>query len=154
LLSRSNHLYTKILVGLDGSSDSMKAVDHALAIAKQNEAKVIVVHIIPSQLRTGVYTSSMAIPTSSEYLKRANEAVDVWFERIKQKAGEMDVEVETKLISSGYSAGQIIVDLAEKENVDLIVVGTRGMTGFKKLLLGSVALEVVTYSHCAIIVMK
>ena len=62
--------------------------------------------------------------------------------------------METKVISSGYSVGQVIVDLAEKENVDLIVVGTRGMTGFKKMLLGSVALEVVTYSDCSVMVVK
>lgn len=153
-MSGSNHLYSKILVGLDGSSNSMKAVDHAIAITKQNEAKLIVVHIIPSQLRSGVYASSIAIPTSSDYLKRADEEVDMWFERIKGKAAQMRIEVETKVISSGYSAGQIIVDLAEKEKVNLIVVGTRGMTGFKKLLLGSVALEVVTYSHCDVIVVK
>ena len=47
-----------------------------------------------------------------------------------------------------------MVDLAEKENVDLIVVGTRGNTGFKKMLLGSVALEVVTYSDCSVMVVK
>ena len=62
--------------------------------------------------------------------------------------------METKIISSGYSVGQVIVDLAEKESVDLIVVGTRGMTGFKKMLLGSVALEVVTYSDCSVMVVK
>lgn len=62
--------------------------------------------------------------------------------------------METKVISSGYSVGQVIVDLAEKESVDLIVVGTRGMTGFKKMLLGSVALEVVTYSDCSVMVVK
>lgn len=66
----------------------------------------------------------------------------------------MGVELETKVISSGYSVGQVIVDIAEKENVDLVVVGTRGMTGFKKMLLGSTALEVVTYSDCSVMVVK
>ena len=47
-----------------------------------------------------------------------------------------------------------MVDLADKENVDLIVIGTRGTTGFKKLLLGSVALEVVTYSYCSVLVIR
>lgn len=44
--------------------------------------------------------------------------------------------------------------MAEEENVELIVVGTSGMTGFKKMLLGSVALEVVTYSDCSVMVIK
>jgi nucleotide-binding universal stress UspA family protein len=132
----------------------MKAVDHAIAVTKQNEANLIVVHIIPSQLRSGVYSSNIAVPTSSDYLKRTDEEVDMWFEKIKVKAAQMHIEMETKVVSSGYSAGQIIVDLAEKEKVNLIVVGTRGMTGFKKLLLGSVALEVVTYSYCDVMVVK
>lgn len=47
-----------------------------------------------------------------------------------------------------------IVDYAERESVKLIVIGTRGRTGFKRLLLGSVALGVVTYSHCPVMVVK
>jgi nucleotide-binding universal stress UspA family protein len=43
---------------------------------------------------------------------------------------------------------------SEKNNVDLIVVGTRGRTGFKKMLLGSVASRVVTYAHCPVLVIK
>jgi nucleotide-binding universal stress UspA family protein len=48
----------------------------------------------------------------------------------------------------------IIVEYAEKEKIDLIVVGTRGMSRFRKLLLGSVASKVVTYAHCNVMVVK
>jgi nucleotide-binding universal stress UspA family protein len=47
-----------------------------------------------------------------------------------------------------------IVEYAEDKNIDLIVVGSRGMSGFKKLLLGSVASGVVTYAHCPVLVVK
>ncbi|MDQ5868930.1 MAG: universal stress protein [Thermoproteota archaeon] len=153
-MAHLNSRYSKILVGLDGSDDSMKAADHAIAIAKLHSAKLLTVHVIPSQIRSGGYSSSIATPTFPEYSKRSDESAETWFGRIKRNAGEAGVEVETKVISSGYSVGQVIVDLAEKENVDLVVVGTRGMTGFKKMLLGSVALEVVTYSDCSVIVVK
>jgi nucleotide-binding universal stress UspA family protein len=46
------------------------------------------------------------------------------------------------------------VDCAEQKKVDLIVIGSRGLSGFKKLLLGSVASGVVTYSHCPVLVVK
>lgn len=130
-------IYSKILVGVDGSEDSMKAADHAVAMAKLHNAKLLAVHAIPSQMRLGGYSSKGVTSVSPEYLAR-----------------EAGIEVETKKTSSGYSAGQVIVDLAEKENIDLVVVGTRGTTGFKKLLLGSTALEVVTYSDCSILVVK
>jgi nucleotide-binding universal stress UspA family protein len=147
-------IYSKILVGVDGSEDSMKAADHAVAMAKLHNAKLLAVHAIPSQMRLGGYSSKGVTSVSPEYLARADEAADVWFERIVHDAREAGIEVETKKTSSGYSAGQVIVDLAEKEHVDLVVVGTRGTTGFKKLLLGSTALEVVTYSDCSILVVK
>ena len=96
----------------------------------------------------------MATPSSPEYSKQTDEDVDKWFETIKHKANAMNLSLETRVISSGYSVGEIMVDLADKENVDLIVIGTRGTTGFKKLLLGSVALEVVTYSYCSVLVIR
>lgn len=153
-MSHLNYHYSTILVGIDGSDDSMKAAGRAMAIAKLHGAKLLTVYVIPSQMRLGGYSSSITTPTSQEYSKRVDEAPDIWLDRIKHNAAEAGVEVETKVISSGYSVGQVIVDLAEKENVDLIVVGTRGMTGFKKMLLGSTALEVVTYSDCSVMVVK
>ena len=47
-----------------------------------------------------------------------------------------------------------IVDFAERNNIDLIVIGTKGRTGFKKVLLGSVASGVVTYAHCPVLVVR
>jgi len=152
-MSHLNSRYSKILIGLDGSDDSIKAAEDAVAIAKLHGAKLITVHVIPSKVTEG-YSSSTTAPTSTEYSKRSVQAAETWFGKIKRNAGDAGVEVETKVISSGYSVGQVIVDLAERENVDLIVVGTRGMTGFKKMLLGSVALEVVTYSDCSVMVVK
>jgi nucleotide-binding universal stress UspA family protein len=48
----------------------------------------------------------------------------------------------------------MILEYAEEQKIDLIVVGTRGRTGFKKLLLGSIASSIVTYAHCHVIVVK
>jgi nucleotide-binding universal stress UspA family protein len=61
--------------------------------------------------------------------------------------------MRTELISSATAVGGI-VGFAEKENIDLIVIGTRGRSGFKKLLLGSVASGVVNYAHCPVMVVK
>jgi nucleotide-binding universal stress UspA family protein len=61
--------------------------------------------------------------------------------------------IRSELIGSASAVGGI-VGFAEKENVDLIVVGTRGRSGFKKLLLGSVASGVVSYAHCPVLIVK
>jgi nucleotide-binding universal stress UspA family protein len=61
--------------------------------------------------------------------------------------------MRTEIISSVTTVGGI-VNFAERENIDLIAIGTRGRSGFKKLLLGSVASGVVTYAHCPVMVVK
>jgi nucleotide-binding universal stress UspA family protein len=63
------------------------------------------------------------------------------------------IQIKTEIIASTNTAGGI-VDYAEDKDVDLIVVGTRGRSGFKKILLGSVAYKVVTYSHCPVLVVR
>ena len=62
-------------------------------------------------------------------------------------------QLRTELIESTSASGGI-VDFVEKEKVDLIVIGTRGRSGFKKLLLGSVAFGVVSYATCPVMVVK
>ena len=65
------------------------------------------------------------------------------------------VKIRTQVIiaSTARTAAEI-VDYAQQENVDLIVVGTKGRSGFKRLLLGSTASGVVTYAHCPVLVIK
>ena len=65
-----------------------------------------------------------------------------------------NIQFKPEIIDPISIVGSSIVDYAERENVDLIVIGTRGRTGFKKMLLGSVASDVVTYAHCPVIVVK
>jgi nucleotide-binding universal stress UspA family protein len=77
-----------------------------------------------------------------------------WTGKIKETAKENNVQMEIRTVESPMHAEVAIVDYAEKENVDLIVIGTRGRTGFSKKLLGSVALGVVTHAVCPVTVVK
>jgi len=76
-----------------------------------------------------------------------------YLNKVRLKANEKNIQIKTEIISSTNIAGGI-VDYAEENKIDLIVIGTRGRTGFKKLLLGSVASHVVTYAHCPVLVVK
>ena len=64
----------------------------------------------------------------------------------KVNADEKKVQIKTEIISSKDISGGIL-DFAKENNIDLIVIGTRGRSGFKRLLLGSVASQVVTYAR-------
>jgi K+-sensing histidine kinase KdpD len=75
-------------------------------------------------------------------------------ERFNENEKENNVQLRTELINSHRQVNYVLLEYAEKENIDLIVVGTRGRSGFKKLLLGSIASGVVTYAHCPVLVVK
>src|SRR5206468_7488493 len=75
-------------------------------------------------------------------------------DKVKQKATEKEVSVKTDVLIKYTSVVKEIVEYAENMKIDMIVIGSRGVTGFKKLLLSSVASGVVTYSHCPVLVVK
>lgn len=77
-----------------------------------------------------------------------------WFENFSHKAKTDNIELKTELINSNRPVDYVILEYAEEKNIDLIVVGTRGRSGFNKLLLGSVASSVVSYAHCPVMIVK
>jgi nucleotide-binding universal stress UspA family protein len=79
----------------------------------------------------------------------------IFLDKIKLEALEIDknIKVRTQLIASPSVVGGI-VDFADEENIDLIVVGTKGRSGLKKLLLGSVASGIVKYAHCPVMISR
>ena len=91
-----------------------------------------------------------------EVLGESREMADsrAWLETFSHEAKANNIELKKELISSHRPVDYIIVEYAEEKNIDLIVVGTRGRSGFKKLLLGSIASSVVTYAHCPVMVVK
>jgi nucleotide-binding universal stress UspA family protein len=76
-----------------------------------------------------------------------------YLNKVEIKANENNLQIKTEIISSTNISGGIL-DYAEENIIDLIVVGTRGGSGFKKLLLGSVASHLVTYAYCPVLVVK
>lgn len=77
-----------------------------------------------------------------------------WFEEIENLAKRNKVRIKSEIVESTMSAQETIVKYAEDNNVEVIVVGTGGTSGFAKQLLGSTEVGVVTYAHCTVIVVK
>ena len=142
--------FTKILVAVDGSEASMDAADYAIEIARKYDSELIALYVILSDI-------TLFGPNLPPHIIEIRQQAQQHLDRIKQKlsdhAYDDKIHMRTEIISSTTTVGGI-VNFAERENVDLIVIGTKGRSGFNKLLLGSVASGVVTYAHCPVIVVK
>ena len=145
-------IFSKILIAIDGSDASMDAADYAIFISKQHNAELYALHVIhPAD--ADLFGSTGEMTTAAYYIIDMNKEAQKYLDKVKLKANEKNIQIKTEIIASTNTAGGI-VDYAEDKDVDLIVIGTRGKSGVKKILLGSVASGVVTYSHCPVMVMK
>ena len=156
-------LFKKILVALDGSESSQKAAQAALELAEKLKADLLVLHAISPP--TTYYHSTIASPTGMSLPAPSQHEIDAYYAYAKKVATSIVGEVESKGKKLGIlakteipeavsSVVETILNHAAKENVDLIVVGTRGLGGFKKLLLGSVSNGVVSHAHCPVLVVR
>ncbi len=141
-------IFSKILVAIDGSDASMDAADYAISLSKEyNNAELYALHVIRADV------DLFGPHETSEFMTTMRNEGEKYLNKVRLKANEKNIQIKTEIISSTNIAGGI-VDYAEENKIDLIVIGTRGRTGFKKLLLGSVASHVVTYAHCPVLVVK
>jgi nucleotide-binding universal stress UspA family protein len=135
----------------------MKAADYAVMLAKQNGAQLIALNVIVSQLGYEYSAGAFGLVTPNaikNVLDKSKQEAQKWFDDIGKNAVANGVKLSTEVVAGPTSVVPAIVDYAEKNIVDLIVVGTRGRSGFTKLLLGSVASGVVTYASCPVMVVK
>jgi len=140
---------TKIVVGVDFSEPSEDALAAAGEWANQFGAELHVVHAFDLPL-TVITPYEVAVPTS--LLREAREAASAKLERAVGRARATVANVEGHLVEA--PAGPAIAEEAKRIGADLIVVGSRGHTGLKHLLLGSVAERTVRLAHCAVLALK
>ena len=147
--------FPKILVGIDGSEASINASRSAIVIAKKYNSQLTALFVLHMHGIRSVSSTFITAPTYGvEGFEEEKRAAQEWLNGIRLEGQGEGIDIGTKIIEGSTSVEATIVDYAEREGVDLIVIGTRGRTGFKRLLLGSVALGVVTYSHCPVMVVK
>lgn len=147
----------KILVAIDGSKPSLDASEQAISLAAKYEAELIAVHVVSPDVRYG-YLEDVITPGLPASLKEvvvlAMEKGQKYLDNVKQNASENKVEVRTEVLIGASSVVKEIVEYAEEHKIDLIVIGTRGISGIKKMLLGSTASGVLSYAHCPVLIVK
>jgi nucleotide-binding universal stress UspA family protein len=142
----TNGLVDRILIATDGSVKNRPALEEGIKIARAFGASVYAVYVIDM----GAFSSMSAdMPIGDTYRIIKAEAEEA-FDRVKTLAGDMPV---TTSILDGRPAAEIVKYAAAKR-IDLIVIGTQGKKGFERLLLGSVAEEVIRSAPCKVLVVK
>ena len=156
--NKINKIFSKILVAIDGSQPSIDAANYAIEIAKKNNnSQLIALTVLDISTRRRLSSSFITAPTYGlKELEEQRKQAQKWLESISKKVEEIEKNIHYKaeIIEDSISVEGTIIDYAENENIDLIVIGTRGRSGFKRMLLGSVASKVVTYATCPVLVVK
>ncbi len=154
----NNQVFAKILVPVDGSAPSFNAAHIASNIASKFNAEITLLYVVvsPAQYEYINLTGLVTPKQIDKIIQNVKEESKDWFNKLEEmiKKENPNIKLSTKVIVTGVSIYGEIIQYAEKESIDLIVLGTRGKSGVKKLLLGSTASGVVTYANCPVLVTK
>ena len=149
---------TRILVPLDGSPVSKKAARYAIHLANIENAKLVFMHVVEDVKQGG------AIGLQAKYgnvrlvegFKRARiNAAEKWMTEIEFQAERAGVKSTREIVSDdGTSEVGMITSYAKKHAIDLIVMGKKGQSKFRQLLVGSVTNAVINHASCPVLIVR
>jgi nucleotide-binding universal stress UspA family protein len=141
----------KVLIPVDGSKHATEGIKVASHYAKSKNAQVFIMTVIPS-------VADIDLELTASERDRILESMKKRGEELLSKAAEviksLGVQHVNTILATAPSPAQEIVSFAEKEKIDLIVIGSKGKNASQKFHLGSVAANVVRHSHCCVHVVK
>jgi nucleotide-binding universal stress UspA family protein len=145
-------MYQKILVAVDGSPTSLRGLDEAIKVAKALRGQLTLVHVVNELVIAAEYVPSVYYEPMLVSLRDAGEKV---LEQAVGIARRADVPCESKLIETlGGRAADEIVKQAKQGAADLIVLGTHGRRGLKRLAMGSDAELVLRQSPVPVLLVR
>ena len=152
---KNNRKFSTILVPLDGSKNADKALDTAISISKKNQAKLILFHVVDDYVLDFMTDiEGMEIPNSTTVKVKSGlkkKAIKMLDERSnKVLKNKIDCKTEIRI----GDIGDEILNYSKQNQIDLIIMGARGLGKLKQLLLGSVSNKIVTNSHCPVMIVK
>jgi len=141
----------RVLVPIDGSRHSAEAVDIAIDYAKAKTVEVFLLSVAPSTVDMDIALTDAQREEISAALLKGSEAL------LKETESYMEghgITPQSILRVTANSVAEEILDFAEKEAIDLVVLGSRGLREYGRFPLGSVATEVVRYCPCSVFVVR
>jgi nucleotide-binding universal stress UspA family protein len=146
--------FSRILAAVDGSENTARAARVAITVAKNFGSELIVCHAISAPTYSFSQTGTASVTLLNDYFSSARKEAKALLYEIVRLAETQSVKASELIIDDTFSVVEAIVSNAATRNVDLIVIGTRGQSGFMKLLMGSVSSGVLSHAHCSVLVVK
>ena len=146
-------MISSIVVGTDGSETAKKAVQEAAALASQVGASVDIVSAYAPVSNQRLREEAKQAPDDVQWMVNAREDVDTKLEEAKEIAASAGVD-KVELHAREGDPADAILDVAEEQKADLIVVGNKGMSGAKRFLLGSVPNKVSHHAPCSVLIVR
>jgi nucleotide-binding universal stress UspA family protein len=141
-------VFTNVLVPVDGSDNSYRALDAALLLTEKLGSSITVVNVIEQVPITHIESEKLLSELLEAYKKENQEILS----KCSNIATEKGLSIKTLLLQGNPAS--VILDYSKKEKFDLVIVGSRGMGKFKQLILGSVSSKIVHHSPCAILLIR
>jgi len=146
-------LFTSIVVGTDGSDTAGTAVRYAIDLARDLGARLHIVSAYEPVSEQRLRNERVEVPKDLQWIINPHEDVLAMLEQAQREARTAGVDRVETFARQG-DAADAILDVAEEQRSDLIVVGNRGMTGAKRFLLGSVPNKVSHHAPCSVLIVR
>ena len=142
--------YKRILVGTDGSATAEEAIRHAARLAKSMSAELHLVSAYSAPDPKQVSRWVQEAPQEFAGLITGTTAAESAIDRGQSAAKKEGVEAKAQFLEG--DAGEVLINIAETDGIDLLIVGNKGMTGAKRFLLGSVPHKVSHHAPCDVLI--
>jgi len=146
-------VFTSIVVGTDGSETAHEAVRQAIELARLAQGALEIVSAYEPVSAQRLREESTKAPRDLQWSINPREDVDATLARAAEEAREAGVPTVRTFARQGDPADSIL-DVAEEQGSDLIIVGNKGMTGAKRFLLGSVPNKVSHHAPCSVLIIR
>ena len=146
-------MFSSIVVGTDGSDTAGTALQQAIALARRTGARLQIVSAYEPVSDQRLRNQQVEVPKDLEWMVNPRDDVLEMLDAARYEAGSAGVEKVETFARQG-DAADAILDIAEEQRADLIVVGNKGMTGAKRFLLGSVPNRVSHHAPCSVLIIR
>jgi nucleotide-binding universal stress UspA family protein len=147
----SSQKIDKILIAIDKGGFKEKIISYGVFLAKGSGASIIAIHVLDLSTLGGI--GDVFGIRVEEYKKAMKDRSEKFLAEVQEIIEKEGIKVKTEVVSN-KSVAQGIIGYARKSGADVIVIGTIGLTGVGKFLMGGIANSVINHAHCPVVAIR